>query len=40
MPIPQSILDRIDLFDRNEDDYTSPDYKEARLRQSTASSLV
>lgn len=32
MPIPPSILDRIALFDRNEADYTSPEYKEARLR--------
>lgn len=32
MPIPQSILDRINLFARNEADYSSPEYKEARLR--------
>jgi hypothetical protein len=33
MPIPASILDRIETFRRNLDSYLAPDYKEARVRQ-------
>ena len=33
MPIPKSILERIETFRRNLDSYIDPDYKEARVRQ-------
>ncbi|MFT3870926.1 MAG: N-6 DNA methylase [Nibricoccus sp.] len=33
MPIPPSILDRIEVFSRNRDAYLSPDYKETELRR-------
>jgi len=33
MPIPPSILERIETFRRNLDSYLNPDYKEARVRQ-------
>jgi hypothetical protein len=33
MPIPKSILERIETFRRNLDSYLNPDYKEARVRQ-------
>ncbi|MBI3885525.1 MAG: N-6 DNA methylase [Opitutae bacterium] len=33
MPIPPSILERIETFRRNLDSYLQPDYKEARVRQ-------
>ena len=33
MPIPKSILERIETFRRNLDSYLEPDYKEARVRQ-------
>ena len=33
MPIPQSILERIETFRRNLDSYLNPDYKEAQVRQ-------
>ena len=33
MPIPSSILERIETFRRNFDSYVSPDYKEAQVRQ-------
>ena len=33
MSAPQKILDLIDLFDRNADDYRSADFKEAEVRQ-------
>jgi hypothetical protein len=33
MPIPPNIVERIETFRRNLDDYTAPDYKEARLRE-------
>ena len=33
MPIPKSILERIETFRRNLDSYLRPDYKEAQVRQ-------
>lgn len=33
MPIPKSILERIETFRRNLDSYVKPDYKEAQVRQ-------
>ena len=33
MPAPPKVRDLIALFDRNADDYLSPDYKEAEIRQ-------
>ena len=33
MALPPLILARVELFARNQTDYTSPEYKEARLRQ-------
>jgi predicted type IV restriction endonuclease len=33
MPIPASILERIETFRRNLDSYLKPDYKEAQVRQ-------
>ncbi|MBI2497063.1 MAG: hypothetical protein HYV75_03790, partial [Opitutae bacterium] len=32
MPIPKTILERIETFRRNLDSYLSPDYKEAQVR--------
>ncbi len=33
MPIPQSILERVETFRRNLDSYVAPDYKETELRR-------
>jgi hypothetical protein len=33
MPIPESILERVETFRRNLDSYLRPDYKEAQVRQ-------
>ena len=33
MPIPKSILERIETFRRNLDSYLKADYKEAQVRQ-------
>lgn len=32
MPIPASILERVEPFDRNLESYLSPDYQETQLR--------
>lgn len=40
MPIPPSILDRIEVFARNEADYTSRNDRDSRQRQLKTSTLA